>query len=98
MRSTVSFTLRSIHIAGNPRAAGRGNLHHGQPLQVIGMLLEKFLDRHQPLHDSLGVVHAIHAHDQGFTAQAELFQQFVVREGSGVFRSGLLPSNATLTG
>ena len=43
------------------------------------MLFEKLLDCHQPFHDSLGVVHAVHTYDQGFTAQAELLQQLLVR-------------------
>ena len=75
-----------ILIAGNPRAARRGNLHHGQPLEVPGMLFEKLLDCHQPLHDALGIVHAVYAHNQGFTAQTELLEQLRAR---GPWRSPL---------
>jgi hypothetical protein len=53
-----------IRVAGDARAAGRGDLHHREPLAVPGVIFEELADGFEPLDDSLGVVEPVDAERQ----------------------------------
>jgi hypothetical protein len=48
-----------LGVAGNARAAGRGDLDHGEALAIPGVVFEELADGLKALHDSLGVVEPV---------------------------------------